>query len=179
MATIGTNGVDYTWLAAQWNAQPAGTAPLTILATINAMTLPGTKVDTPASSVAAYLMLNMKWSALQAYAATPPAGAVSNAVMAAKELVAYMAMPERPPFQTSNPAVFNQLSSMLDALVSDPNSGIVAADQTALLALANGPTVPAWSVPQAAGGGGLRSPPNIHDAIAAGLLTEAQAKALG
>jgi hypothetical protein len=151
----------YVALQTQWATLTGTTAAK--LAAINALTVAGPNVDVSVSSVVAYLALNAKLSTLQNYAQTAVAGtgsATIQSVMAARELIALIGCPNAPSFGTSVLAVYTVLSGMLAALVSDPNTGLVSADQTALLALA-ATTIPWW---QANGYAGPFTAPDLVNA---------------
>jgi len=170
---------NYAALIAKWATLPAATTGAEVtanLATINALTVAGPSIDVPMSAVVGYLALSMKWQALKAYAAAAPSGSIAEAVTAASELIELAGI--LPTFATSEPTVLAQLTALLTVLTSDANSGVVAADQTALLALA-ATTVPWWEASVEQGGGGLTSAVNIHDLIMAGIVSEAFAQAQG
>lgn len=157
----------YDALVAKWATLSGSTAAK--LAAINALTLPQPeRVDVPQSQVVRYLAINGKLATLLAYAKSPPASAAG---VAAAELAAVLNMGQNaPPFYTSQSADFTALQTMLNALASDTNSGLAAADVTALLALSQ-PPVPWWSVSVANGGGGLSSPVAQADLTIAGGLS--------
>lgn len=152
----------YDALIAKWATLTGTTSDK--LAQINALTVPGPTIDVPISSVVSYLALNGKLFGLSAYAAAPPAGSNSTAVVAAKELVTLIGSPNAGPFRMSIPTVYSGIHTFLDALVADPNTGITSADEANILALAQ-PMVPWW---QANGYTGLL---NQYDLQAAGGLT--------
>lgn len=152
----------YDALVAQWATVTGTTAQK--LAAINAQTIAGPKVDVPISSVIAYLALNGKLATLQAYGASPPATANAQALIAARELVALMTSPNAPPFRMSESSVFSAVQGFLQALTADAATGVTAADQSALLALAN-TTIPWWQ------SAGYASPISQGDLEAAGGLT--------
>jgi hypothetical protein len=146
----------YDALVAEWATLSAGNSTAQKLAAINAMTVAGPNLDVAVSAVVGYLALNGKLSALQKYAASPPA---TEAGIAGAELVALLMCPNAPAFRMSEVATYAAVSAFLNALADDSNSGIAANDVTSLLALAVGPTV-TWcqanGYPDAAlGGGGL------------------------
>lgn len=149
----------YDALKTEWALQSGTTAQK--LAAVNAATVAGPNVDVPVQSVLAYLALNLKLAGLQTYAS---GAGTTTGVLAARELVALFNMPTFTTFQMSNPTVYAQMQVFLQALAADANSGIVSADETALLALA-ATTIPWW---QSAGYG---APISNNDLVAAGGLT--------
>lgn len=150
----------YDAFAAQW-ATLTGTTDQK-LSSINALTVAGPLKDVPASSVIGYLALNAKLSGLLAYAASPPANSPPAAVVVAKELSAMLNMPSFTTFYLSNPQVAAALQLFLSTLASDPNTGLTAADSTALLALGN-TTLPWWQ------SAGYQRAFDLGDVAAAGL----------
>lgn len=130
----------YTALINEWATLPSGDTTAQKLAAINAMTVAGPNQDVSISSVVAYLGLNGKLPGLIKYAESPPATAAG---VAGASLVALFNMPNAPGFQTSNSTVYGTLSTMLNALAGDSNSGITSTDVTNLLALAS-TTIPWW-----------------------------------
>lgn len=152
----------YDALIAKWSTLTGTTAEK--LGIINSLTAPGPIVDVPVSSVVGYLAFNGKLAGLLDYAAAPPSGAVPMAVIAAKELSAYISSPNAPHFGMSNPANYAVVSSFLDALVSDPNTGLTATDKTNILALASS-VLPWWKA------NGYTSPISDADLFAAGGLS--------
>jgi hypothetical protein len=167
----------YTALIAAWNGatQPptgvTGTALISSmttaqkLAAVNNWAVPGPNADVPVSAVVGYLGLQGKLSGLQAFAANPPSGDTNTeAILAAKELVAIIGCPNAPDFGMSNSAYYSTIQGMLNALAADASSGITATDVTNLLALA-ATTVPWWQA------GGYTSAISTADLGAAGGLT--------
>lgn len=152
----------YDALIAKWATLTGTTADK--LAQINALTAPGPIIDVPVSAIVSYLALNGKLATLTAYAASPPQGANTTAIIAAKELVALIASPNAGPFRMSISAVYSGVHTFLDALVSDASTGITAADETKILALAQ-PQIPWWQ------SSGYPGPLNQYDLQAAGGLT--------
>jgi hypothetical protein len=151
-------------LRAQWTTLPAGDTPAQKLAAINALTLAGPAVDVPVGEVAGYLALQGKLSALQAYAASPPAGANATAVVAAKELVTLLGAPSVSVFRMSDAATATAVRNFLNALTADAATGITAQDVAALLGLA-ATTLPWWQA------SGYSSPIAQSDLDAAGGLS--------
>lgn len=154
----------YDALAALWATLSSADTTAQKLATVNAMTVPGNPVDVPISAVVGYLGLSGKLLTLEAYAAGPPPGSQPAPIAAAKLFAAMFGSSNAPPFQMSQPAVYSAIDAYLNALTSDVNTGIAAADVTALLALAGGPPVPWWKA------NGYTSPFNENDLAAAGGL---------
>ena len=163
----------YDTLIAAWNSTtlPAGVTgtPLSAsmttaqkLAAINSWTVVGPYQDVTPSSVVAYLALNVKLAGLINYAKSPPATAAG---IAASELIALLGMgTNAPSFAMSNPSVFTTISTMLNAVAADPNSGLASADVANLLALA-ATTMPWWQH------AGYTSAFNSNDLAAAGGLS--------
>ena len=163
----------YDALVSAWNAGAvpsgvtgaplAGTTPQK-LALLNAWTVAGPPQDIPMASVVAYLALNGKLAGLQAYAASAASGAtfLTQAQVAARELVALMSVPSITAFEMSNPAIYAGVSGFLTALAGDSVSGITSADVSNLMAM-SATAKPWW---QAQGYGG---PLNANDLDAAGL----------
>ena len=154
--------VDYAALIVEWATLSGTTAQK--LTSINALTVAGPNQDVPAASVVGYLAMQAKLAAFQAYAATPPDGASSIAVMSAKELFAILAMPSFSTFETSVPAVLSALSAWLNACASDQNTGLTSSDVTNMLSLA-ATTQPWWRA------NGYTSPISSGDLAAAGGLS--------
>ncbi len=141
----------------------SGDTLATKLPKLNAWTVKGPNQDVPASSVAGYLALNAKLYGLQQYAKTAvvgAAGATQASVVSANELVTLLSLGQ--PFQTSQSTVYAAVQNFLAALVSDPNTGITATDEAALLALA-ATTSPWWQSI------GASAPISVGGATAAGL----------
>ena len=151
----------YDALKAQWAALPAGDTTAQKLAAVNALTVAGPSIDVPVSAVVGYLAESSKLASLLKYAAAP---AATEAGVAAAELSAIIMCPNAPPFRTSNSTVAASVAGFLTALAADANSGLVAADVTALLALA-ATTLPWWQ------SAGYTSPISQGDLDAAGGLS--------
>jgi hypothetical protein len=150
---------DYTALTAEWATLSGTTAEK--LAAINALTVAGPNQDVPPSAVVAYLALNGKFAALMKYAQSPPA---TDAGVAAANFAAIIGLGNNAPiFEMSVPATYAAIEAMLDALASDPASGVASADVAALLALA-ATAVPWWQA------NGYTSPIGPNDLAAAGGL---------
>lgn len=153
----------YDALAAKW-ATLSGTTTEKLSA-INTLTVAGSNADVSVSSVLGYLALNGKLSNLLAYAASPPAGANAQAVVAAKEVSALFSTASFTTFAMSNAAIYAGVQGFISALVADAaNTGITAADMSALLALA-ATTMPWWQ------SAGYTSSFNTNDLAAAGGLS--------
>lgn len=125
-------------------------APATLADAAAALNAQGSSVllDVPTSTIAEYLALAGKYQSFLAWGASPPAGASVASVQAAQLLAAAFQNPRLfAVMKMSNPAVASQMETWLAALVA-PGTGItgpiVAADQTAILALAQQPE---WSPP--------------------------------
>jgi hypothetical protein len=172
---------DYSALVAFWDTlTPAASGNISQmtenLAIINAKTVIGRVV--PASDVGSYLELNGDLLTLEAFATSPPSGDTNATAILAARLLVRVASGESltKQFDMSDPTTSARLQGMLAALVSDPNSGVVAADQTAILAMAS---IPWQSAPVSLGGAGLPgSVVNAWDLHNAGLISDVDANAV-
>ncbi len=153
----------YDPLIAIWPNVP-GSTTADKLAALNAMTAAGPYKDVSPSAIIGYLGLQGKLYNLISYANNPPTNAISTSVSVAKVLISILTMPSAPAFQTSQSAIYNTIVAMLSQLVADPLTGLVSADQTNLVALAN-TTIPWWQA------NGLLAPVNLNDLAAAGGLS--------
>lgn len=157
----------YDALIAKWATLTPGTTAQK-LASVNALTVAGPNVDVQPAQVVRYLAINLKLATLLKYAQSAPS---TEAGACAAELAAVLGMGvNAPPFYTSQAADYAALQAMLTALSSDTNSGLIAADVTALLALAS-TTIPWWKATVVNSGGGLSGLVSQADLAAAGGLT--------
>lgn len=175
----------YDALIAKWATLPAAATGAQVeanIAALNALMVAGPNADVPVSAVIGYLALNMKLQPLRRYAALTASGpAQQQAIDVANELLTLLSLPDAPPFATSNATIYDQLEAMLTTLAGDASTGIVAGDVTALLGLST--TWLRWLTgPVSAGGAGFNPEHlmlNVHDLIAAGLVSEETAKSEG
>ena len=150
----------YDALAAKW-ATLSGSADEKLSA-INALTIAGGAKNVPVG----YLALHGLLPGIEAFASTPPQGADTQIVGAAKALITLIATPSISVFQTSDPAQYAIIETLLGGLAS---AGLLAAsDSQALLSLA-ATSLPWWQATVVQGGGGLTSPVGVGDLSAAGL----------
>jgi hypothetical protein len=148
---------DYTALITRWGQlpQPAPGDIATItsnLDTINSETVIGAIVS--ASLIAAYLDVHSNPIALAAFAANPPSGDTNTTAILAARLLTNIINGQSlvKQFDMSDPTTSATVQGMLAALVADTNSGLTAANETAILTMA---AVPRHSAPVALGGLGL------------------------
>lgn len=154
----------YDALAAKW-ATLSGSADEKLSA-INALTIAGGAKNVPVGEVVGYLALHGLLPGIEAFASTPPQGADTQIVGAAKALITLIATPSISVFQTSDPAQYAIIETLLGGLAS---AGLLAAsDSQALLSLA-ATSLPWWQATVVQGGGGLTSPVGVGDLSAAGL----------
>jgi hypothetical protein len=147
----------YAALITRWGElpQPAPGDIATItsnLSIINSETIIGGVV--PASFVAAYLDVYSNPIALASFATNPPSNDTNTTAILAARLLTNILNGQSlvKSFDMSNPTESTRIQAMLTALVADSNSGLVAADQTAILNMA---MVPRHNAPVAIGGLGL------------------------
>lgn len=156
----------YAALTAKWATLPAVTTGADVtanLATLDALTLNGSSQPVAIIEAVTYLREQNAWLAIKAASADNAAAAA--AVDLNDDVRATM-------IDFSLPGV----KAMLAALVS---ANLLSDDQSAALTAMGVATVPWWETPVANGGGGLSSPVNVHDLIAAGIIPEAFAKDQG
>lgn len=125
----------YDALVAKW-ATLTGTTDEK-LAAINSEMVAGPKQSVEVSAVTGYFATQLKLASLMAYADAPPANAVSEAVASAKNLVALFRLPQPPVFRTDIPEIYSVVDAALEALASDPLTGVTQSDADTLIALAD------------------------------------------
>lgn len=165
----------YDALKAKW-ATLAGTTDQKLTA-INALTVPGPNADVAVSAVVGKLMLMGAFLQLQAFAqgVTNNDATHDNALAAAKMLMALVSVPSAPAFHTSDANDYATIKSMMDAILAQESAapgstGFTQSVHDTLLGLA-ATVVPWWQASVAAAGGGLTSPVNANDLVAAGGLS--------
>lgn len=140
----------------------AGDTTAKKIAKVNAWTVAGPLIDVPVSAVEGYLSLSGALTAMEDWLGTSPAPGIART--AAKELLRTVASPHVTVFRTSDPATYAALQGMLGALSASPPALLTSDQVAALLAMANGPSMP-WV--QSNGWG----PINADQLAAAGGLT--------
>ncbi len=134
------------------------------LVALNNTQVPGPPVDVAQSLVQVVCARNGLLATLPSYANSPPAGAIPQAVVAAQYLVVILTDPNQKTITTSQAPVLSAVQSLLEALVSDPLSGVQQSVANQLMALVQ-PLVPWWQV------NGFSGPVGVLDLISAGYLT--------
>lgn len=156
----------YDALIAKWATLPAVTTGADVtanLATLNAMTVPGTTQPVAIIDAVTYLREQNAWLAIKAAAPTNPA---AEAAVDLNDDIRATTV------DFSLPGV----RAMIDALVT---SGYLTTAQSAALIAMGATAVPWWEASIADTGAALSSPINVHDLIAAGVIAEQFAKDQG
>jgi hypothetical protein len=145
-----------------WGAL-AGSSLADRLVSLNARTSPGPLQDVTTSSVSSYLMGAGALASIEAYAASPPAGAPPQAIQAAQYLALILTDASYPTFATSDSSLFSRMAGFVTALEGDARTGVSSSIGAGLLALAQ-PSIPWWQA------NGFAAPIGAADLMAAGLL---------
>ena len=118
------------------------------LAALNALMVAGPNADVPVPTVVALLEGQGVYATFFAYCAHAIAtleagGTLTGAQQAAANWAAFIATPGISSVQTSVPAVYSMVSTMMSAIASDSASGLTGAIVSSLLALA-ATQIPWW-----------------------------------
>ena len=156
------------------------------IAAVNALTVPGPRVNVAVSSVVGQMILSGVYLKLATFAKSAPTGDPTHdtALAYAATFMALVTSPNAPEFATANPTSYAIIQGMMDAILAQetasPGSiGFTQAVHDGLLGL-SATAVPWWQASVAHGGGGLNGSvsQNDLDSIAdiAAALEAAQAQ---